>query len=345
MLALIVICICIKIIATHPKWVERVYSQNIYTHISIFFRNIFGWMPFSIGDVCIAMLILRTVLLLVKGTKALIRHQTVHWQKIIVHNLNILLGTYIIFMLLWGLNYNRLGIAYQLQLSTKEYSTAELDQLTKTLIAQTNNYRKLLDTVKKSNKELFHEAVKAYQEAQKNIAFLQYTAPSVKPSLYSEIGNYMGYAGYYNPFTGEAQVNSTIPYLQRPYVICHEMAHQLGYATEDEANFVGYMAASSSRSTLFRYSVYADLFRYANAELYFRDSLLARNNYQALDTMVKKDFDEMKKFYLHYQSPVENVINAIYTQYLKANNQPQGLKTYNEVISLLMASYRKNGKI
>jgi hypothetical protein len=78
--------------------------------------------------------------------------------------------------------------------------------------------------------------------------------------LWGWLGNYVGFTGYYNPFTGEAQVNTTVPKFLQPFTASHEVAHQLGYAKEMEANFVGYLAASHSTDTLFRYSVYLDLF-------------------------------------------------------------------------------------
>ncbi len=64
--------------------------------------------------------------------------------------------------------------------------------------------------------------------------------------MYSYLGNYLGFTGYYNPFTGEAQVNTTVPLFVQPFTTCHEIGHQLGYAKENEANFAGYLAAKSS---------------------------------------------------------------------------------------------------
>jgi hypothetical protein len=37
------------------------------------------------------------------------------------------------------------------------------------------------------------------------ILLINYKYPSVKPSIFSYLGNYLGFTGYYNPFSGEAQ--------------------------------------------------------------------------------------------------------------------------------------------
>ena len=117
-------------------------------------------------------------------------------------------------------------------------------------------------------KDLFKRAKTCYEDAAKVYPFIQYKAASVKSSLYGLLGDYLGFTGYYNPFTGEAQVNTTVPKFLLPYITLHEMGHQLGYAKEDEANFSGYLAAANSHDTLFQYSTYLDLFVYANREVY-----------------------------------------------------------------------------
>lgn len=179
---------------------------------------------------------------------------------------------YIYFNFCWGLNYNRPGIAYQLQLNGSKHSTYELRMLTDILIKKVNESRSLLGNEKikyKTYPEIFLAAQKAYiQSNAAGFSFLAYNTKSVKRSLYGRMGNYLGFFGYYNPFTGEAQLNLNMPPFLIPFVTCHEIAHQLGYANESEANFVAYLAAVQSPDTLFHYSTYFDLFNYANSELF-----------------------------------------------------------------------------
>ena len=109
---------------------------------------------------------------------------------------------------------NGSGIAYQLQLQPKRYNADELKTLTRELIDKTNRARRQLgnSTVAyPSNREIFAQAKQAYVAAEKKYPFLHYSSLSVKSSLYGAFGNYFGFLGYYNPFTGEAQVNVTVP--------------------------------------------------------------------------------------------------------------------------------------
>ena len=48
-------------------------------------------------------------------------------------------------------------------------------------------------------------------------------------------------------------------------------------------------------------------------------------------------------FYRKYENPVEPLITWSYGHFLKANNQPAGKQTYNEVVAWLIAYYKKFG--
>ncbi len=58
--------------------------------------------------------------------------------------------------------------------------------------------------------------------------------------------NHLGIVGIHFPWTGEADYNYTVPAFQLPHAIAHEKAHRRGVASEDEANFIGYLANALS---------------------------------------------------------------------------------------------------
>jgi hypothetical protein len=91
-----------------------------------------------------------------------------------------------------------------------------------------------------------HRCIEDYSNAAMQFPFLAYKQPSLKEMLIGNIGGYGGFSGYLNPFTGEAQLNGNLPGFLRPYVTCHEIGHQLGYAAEEEANMVGYLVGRKS---------------------------------------------------------------------------------------------------
>ena len=346
---LLVLCLSVKLFSLHSALVEKYYATGFYLIISHILRLLFGWLPFSIGDVLYAGAV---IWLLVKGirlVRLLIKKQFSRQTFFsgIYQLLRFVFCIYIVFNIFWGLNYDREGIAYQLLLQPQPVESNDLHALANSLLIKVNAARKALPaTVVYAPYAInISHAVAAYGEAQTSYPFLHYQYPSIKSSLYNLLGNYFGFSGYYNPFTAEAQVNTDIPVFLVPYVTCHEMAHQLGYATEDEANFAGYLAAKSSRDLTFRYSVYFDLFGYANGELFLHDSMAAKANYKQLDTLVKTDFLTYRTYLKKYRNPLEPIITLLYGNYLKANNQPEGMDTYGKVVAWLIAYQKKYGQL
>ncbi|MEP7279626.1 MAG: DUF3810 domain-containing protein [Bacteroidota bacterium] len=344
-----ILIVLIKIFSFFPFAVEKYYSTGLYPYLSRVLRFLFGWFPFSMGDL---VYLAAGIYLLVKAIKLVVavfkrRAGKSFWWNGLRWLVFYSLLVYTVFNILWGLNYNRLGTAYQLQLKMKPYSTLELQTVMTVIIKRLDSSHEKAVQLRNrylQNRALFSGSYDAYRLAETQYPNLSYTGRSVKPSLFSYLGDYLGYTGYYNPFTGEAQVNTTVPVFVRPFTTCHEMGHQLGYAKENEANFAGYLSAKSSADAAFKYSVYFDLYIYGMGELYGRDSVLATQLSKEKPLQVKKDLLTLRNFFDAYQNPIEPYIRKLYGQYLKANEQPAGLQSYNEVMAFLIAYYKKYGE-
>jgi len=342
--------VLIKIFSADSLRVEALYSSGFYVGFSKILRFLFGWIPFSLGDVLYFLAGCWLIWKIVKNIRLLFKKK-LHGKTALKKLLDLFLRLafiYIIFNIFWGINYNRKGIAFQLDLKHLKYDTSDLIMLQKLLLAKVNASKiAVLRNHERypTKKELIHRAEESYEEAQKTYPFLKYKGLSVKSSLYGIPGDYLGFTGYYNPFTGEAQINTTVPDFLQPYIATHEMAHQLGYAKENETNFVGYLAAVNSHDTLFHYSTYFDLFIYANREVFYFDSLSSHQALQQLIPEVKDDIRELRKFNDTHESFLEPAITWMYGNYLKLNKQPQGMHTYNAVVGMLIAYHKKYGKI
>ena len=332
----------IKILSFFPAAVERYYSTGIYVYLSRLQRLLFGWLPFSVGDLIYLFVAIWLVVALVRMIRTFIRREAgwTWFRSFAGRALFAFLWVYVLFNGLWGLNYDRRGITYQLKLKVRPYTTAELKTLVSALgarLTELDSVARLQRPELDQRRNLFSGAVVAYDSLAVKDPRFGYPFASVKSSLFSYIGLYIGYSGYYNPFTGEAQVNTRqLPFTQ-PYTTCHEMGHQLGYARENEANFAGYLAARSSPDPVFRYSVYFDMWMYATGELYTRDSAFVKSQVARLPPDVRQDFRDLRAFYRKYANPLETRVWQIYGGYLRANRQPKGIVTYTEVTAWLIA--------
>jgi hypothetical protein len=339
-----------RLVAINPWLIENEYTNGIYPYISATLKYLFGWLPFSIGDILYGVVMLWLLVKISRLLKKIFKKEAwiISIKAKVYPVVVALLSIYISFNLLWGLNYNRHGIKQQLQLSPAKYSVNELAEIDSLLVEKVNKSKNALirqNKKTKSNSELFTGVQQAYAIISKQYPYLNYHVQSIKPSLWGWAGNYLGFTGYYNPFTGEAQVSTNVPAFLLPYTCCHEVAHQLGYAKENEANFVGYLAAISSTDTAFHYSAYLDLFLYTQANLRSVDSIRTKHFFKKLLPQVNEDLVLLKKFSESHKSPAGPVFKWLYSLYLKNNQQPSGLLSYDEVTGLLIAYYKKFGTI
>ena len=345
----LMVALSIHLFSFNEARVERYYSRGIYPLISSFLRFLLGWIPFSVGDVLYGAAVVWILVKAAKALRAVFKRELFRGDFVLSaqRTLGGLLLIYVSFNVLWGINYNRKGIAGQLGLPTREYSVNELKSLNAALLQRVNESNTMLQQQAPDSRGLpiFDGAQRAYREAEKKYPFLQYQSPSLKSSLWGWLGNYAGFLGYYNPFTGEGQVNTSVPGFIQPFTNCHEIAHQLGYAKESEANFVGYLAATASTDPAFLYSAYLDLFLYANGNLFYTDSLAAKGFAKQLLPAVKSDLKRWRQFNIQHKNPIEPVVRWMYGAYLQNNQQPSGILSYEEVTGFLVAYYKKYGKI
>jgi len=324
------------------------YFHRFYVWISAVFRRVTGIVPFSVGDLIYTAWFVTAVIFLLKLCYKIIRAR---WQEAGLHllrGLGFLLSVYLAFLVLWGYNYRRHSPARGLGLQVKPYTTAQLYRLADTLVQQVNGYKAALgDTLgatapDRDSAQVFRRAIQAYREAAVQWPSLQYEYPSIKPALFGRWLNYMGVTGYLNPFTNEAQVNTTTPFFMQPFTTCHEIAHQLGYAPEETANFIGYLAASQAQDARFRYAAHFEMFLYSTGQLSRRDTALARQVWDRAVPGVKADYKVLTDFYKAYRGPLDDYSQLLYDQYLKANKQEKGIYSYSEVVGWLIAYLRIN---
>ena len=351
---LLLIVIFISFFESNSVWVEDYYYPTFYPLIATTQRMLFGWIPFSIGDILYVGI---TIYLLYKlysfVSNCFQKRYNFLALKYHAHQLlNFLLIIFISFKLLWGLNYSRQGINHQLQITKEKYNKKDIILFINKIIVDANFYRKQIkDTsLPKINfKDVVEETKAAYDNAKKQFPFLKINTFSLKQNLYSSAGNYLGYTGYYNPFTGEAQVRTDVPSILTPSIACHEVAHQLGYASEDEANFIAYLITNTSTNILFKYSITLELMDYAFKDLmikYLQDDDLKNYRYKKFQledccsNQVKKDRNEIKYFFIKNKKDLANISSSVYDQYLKLNKEKLGVETYTNVVEIVL-NYEK----
>jgi hypothetical protein len=318
--------------------------MGLYPVVSGFFRGIYGWVPFSVGDLLYMILIGWGILALIKNFR---RFRTHFWGSLrnLIAGLAIL---HLTFYLLWGANYFRTPLGTQLGLD-EAFSEEELLELVEALTNRVNSLQLELsgDTLTAvvfphSRQEILEKTLEGYKALGQRFPQLAYSRPSLKKSLISTPLSYMGYGGYLNPFTGEAQVNARLPLFRFPVVCGHEVAHQLGFSAENEANFVGYLVTVSQEDLYFQYAAEGYALGYCLASIGQKKPELSKELVEKLHPGVRRNYAEMRAFWKAYENPMEPVFKAIFNSYLEANRQKDGIQSYGRVVALLVAYHRQN---
>jgi len=345
-LLLIVQLLLVKVISYFPNLIEHYYANGIYPFISKIFRFFLGWIPFSMGDI----LYFFIGYILCIGIFKWIKNNFKNTQQQLFKFGAYLSVFYFLFHILWGLNYHRNSLFKTFELEQKSYTLSELTQLSNHLLDKLKQSQLQLvenDTiavaVPYSKNEILVKTELAYQALADDYPQYQYKKTSLKKSLFSLPLSYMGFSGYLNPLTGEAQVNSKVPKIKLPAISCHEVAHQLGIASESEANFIGFLAATKSNDHNFNYSGYLTALRYSIGAIHHRDSIVAKKIIKELPLGVLKNIKESKEFWQSYQNDLEPFFKLFYDNYLKANQQKEGMKSYSKMVDLLVAYDLKYG--
>jgi len=344
-LILIGITLLLYILGCDPIATQKYYSTGFYPYLSSTLRFVSSIFPFAIGDIIYVLLFAFVVYKIVNFYKN--RKQLKKQDRLIVplQVLNFFLILYIFFKMVWGLNYSRPSMSKVLGIGNEKYSVKELVLLGDYFVRKTNDLKN--DCLSTGNEKHFKLAQlqesswKAYGLMAKKNPLFRYTNPCLKPVLSSWLISKIGIEGYYAPLSGEANINMNLPDFVKPYVSCHEIAHQLGVAYEDEANLLGYLTASNSTDIYYQYSANYEMLRYILFEIRIKSPEDYQLLHNQLSVGVLADFKAEKEFWRKYNGQMFTFMDVAFDRFLKLNNQKKGINSYQDIVIWLWNIHQK----
>lgn len=336
----------------YPSTVEALYSTGLYKPFGIVLSNITGIIPTSAGELILVFVVIFTVWRITLLIVHIFKQPKKKGQLFFNFILNILATVSIIyfsFVLLWGLNYSRLPFSSISKLPVKPSSTKELKELCEDLAHKANLLRISVEedssgVMKLSGnyRDVLSMGYKGYENASKLYPELSGKYGPPKGVILSRLMSYTGITGVYFPFTGEANVNINIPDFDIPATAAHEMAHQRGFAREDEANYIAYLTCKMNPDIDFQYSGTLLALIYSTNALYGQDIEAFKKVSSKYSQGLIRDLRASSNYWAQFEGPINDVSNKINDTYLKANNQNDGVQSYGRMVDLLLAEYRKN---
>lgn len=317
---LVIVFLCVVFNEWYAKWFVTSGFPLLQTLRCIVLDNV----PFSWGDVVYFVLFI--VIIRVAFT-FFIKKQWCDKQE---RNLSFLklfrfsLFVGILLYLLWSSLYAQPKLSEKFGLENAKIVTKEmLIRFDDSLICRLNFLAEKIDSLplQKANETIAIE----YKKFDSNFVL------KAKPSLLGNGLAYFGIEGYFNPLTGEAQVNKNLPNFMLPFVVAHEMAHQTGISAEDDANLMAYIRSVQSKNVSFQYSAYFNIWLYTHRKVHQVDSLKANVLKSNLNSKSLAHLAILKQRNIQYYSFLNDWSSYVFDAFLKLGNQQEGISSYRGV--------------
>jgi hypothetical protein len=320
-----------------------------------------GEAPISLAELVVALYAIARISGLVSGVVALVRRPR-RWREVLGAGLRTAARDagviVLLFYALWGWNYSRPPIETRLGLPelgraaasarSAPADSALIARLSHDLVMAGNDaYRAIHRSDDAGRPTRFRGSLDAldnavergWRRAAANLALKsgeEKRRGRFKPLTTGTLTARLGLSGFYFPFTGEANVIREVPAVMLPHVIAHEKAHQRGIGPEDEANFLGCLAALSSPDPVVRYAGLIFAQRQLLRVHFSLDTPAARELVTIRVPGVQRDIDDLAAFWQRYEGPVSEVSNKLNDAYLKSNRVEGGMESYGKSVELLI---------
>ncbi len=127
---------------------ENIYSKGLYKALTIPLNLLFGYIPISVAEIVLILVVVAILFLIIKTIIRIIKSASEIWSilgKAISNVLAAVSILYFSFVLLWGINYQRLPFKDIAGYDVQPSHVSELKLVCEALIQRTNQLRELVD--------------------------------------------------------------------------------------------------------------------------------------------------------------------------------------------------------
>jgi hypothetical protein len=334
-------------IAPLPRQVvERTYSRGLYPILQTRLTALSNTTPFAWFDALVLLTIGATVLLAVARIRRGRAGAKVGGRTGISRTLVVIAGDtaaiaamlYLWFLGTWGLNYQRQPLREQLDFREDRVTSSALRVLADRTVDSLNALYQESHTAGWPDLASTPAALEpAFVRAQRDLALPWLAQPGrPKRTLFNFYFTRVSIDGMTDPFFLETLTNGTLLPFERPATIAHEWSHLAGYADESEASFVGWLVCMRGTPPV-QYSGWLSLYgtvadalpRSDRDDLARRLADGPRDDLRAISDRVRR----------HAVPAASRAGYALYDRFLKANRVEAGIRSYGEVLRLLLGTH------
>jgi hypothetical protein len=337
--------------AKAPDKVEHIFSRGIYPVVSAAVSLVFGYIPFPVAEAALAALTAALIFAVTRRIYRTFRYGPAELLRGLARLAAFAGVMYFLFVAMWGLNYERVPLEKTLGLTTAAPTKTELAAALDKEIADVNalcpsvTYTSLGTSAYPGGFNEMKDRVNAGFDALSSPLtgsqrYFAHTRSHPKGIWLSQYMSYTGIQGIFIPYTCEPCIVTDYPQCVLPFTISHETAHLKGYAREDEANYLGYLACAANPDAYYQYSGHLNALTYLSDALYSTDPVLWRTEISKLDRRAAADVNVYYKYLRDHSGKAQSAADKINDSYLKAQGQT-GVVSYDRFVTLLCAQYNK----
>jgi len=332
--ALVATAVAAALAPTPARLVERLYSRGVYPSIQHVLTPLSNITSLALFD--------PLVLVVAAGLAALAvvrRRRARRWWRALGHiGIDLLVAAsiaYLAFLMVWGLNYRRESLRY-----TLDYDDARVDadSLSRTLTVTVDELNRLTDEVHDRDwpglADLPNRLGPAFEAAQVDLGGGGAVPGRPKRSLLTWYFARAAIDGMTDPFLLEVLINDQVLPFERPFVVAHEWGHLAGYAAESEASFLSWLTCLRGDPQA-QYSGWLALFLHLGADV---PAGAYRSAIARLSPRVRDDLRAIVARVSRSTPAVREGTRKVYDRFLKANRLSSGVRSYDEVVALVVGT-------
>ena len=333
-----VLAVVLGLAPFRPRSIESWYSTGWYPRLEQTLTPVSNRLPFALLDPLLIILVVAVLVSVGLAVREVWRQRTFgRLGRTLGHAAGGAAVIYVLFLLLWGFNYRRVQMPDRLALDRARPTPEQVVELGVMAVAQMNTLYASAHPQEPSVPEWQDAALRsAFADVQRALS----DAPQVEPGRLkgSVLGPYFrwtGVDGMVNPFGLEVIANPDLLPFERPFVAAHEWGHLAGYANEAEANFVGWLTCVRA-APRHQYSGWFYLYWQISGEVNAQERA---NVNAALADGPRRDVNAVIARLRRGEIPaLQRASWQVYDKYLKANRVEAGLRSYGEVVTLLLSA-------
>ena len=320
------------------------YAGCVYPIVRATLGIIAFYFPTPLWFILLGGLIFLTVLKYRSSMQTLIVNSTISRKiRVIMRSvLNVMSGLAALFYILWAFHYYRPAISIEMNLPESRLTPDLINDEFKFITRVVNQQREWISQDTAAFLPVIDAKVLSdHLQLTQNELLASWSMPIYKwtrvKSLYPK-GMLLSIstAGFYLPFAGEGYIDAGLHPLQWPFTMAHEMAHVQGLTDEGSCNFIGLLTCLHSKDAVVRYSGLLSYWGYLYRQmmqLYPDEAKIIRNQ---LNIGVKADLKAIRMQIMKYPDIFPRFRNLVYDTYLKTHGVPEGLRSYDGVVLLMI---------